>query len=70
METMKTSDAIKHFGSVIKLAEALQITRHAVYLWGDNVPCGRAFQIQVLTNGALVANSQEYPERYAEPEAA
>lgn len=53
---MRTQDAVAHFGSVIKLAEALGIHRSAVYQWQDTVPIGRAYQIEVLTRGALRAN--------------
>lgn len=52
---MKTADAIKYFGGVIKLAAALDINRTAVYQWGDTVPKGRAYEIEVLTKGALKA---------------
>ena len=51
---MKTQDAIDHYdGSVAKLAEALDISRAAIYQWGDEVPALRAFQISMLTNGAV-----------------
>jgi hypothetical protein len=54
---MKTKDAINHFGSVTRLANKLGITRHAVYLWGDLVPEGRAYQLEVLTKGKLKVSS-------------
>ena len=47
-----------HFGSVRAIAEALDITVQAVYDWGDEVPNGRAYQLQVITHGALKANAQ------------
>lgn len=50
---MKTADAIRHFGNVAKLADALGITPQAVYDWGEFLPRGRAFELQVLTEGAL-----------------
>ena len=56
---MKTAAAIESFGSVQALADALQISPQAVYQWGDEVPEGRAFQIEVLTGGALKARAQE-----------
>lgn len=52
---MRTSAAIKHFGSPAKLAEALGITVQAIYQWGETVPKGREFEIHVLTDGALKA---------------
>jgi len=46
---MKTSDALQAFnGSARELAEALGITREAVYQWGETVPPLRAYQIRDL----------------------
>lgn len=56
---MKTKDVIKHFGCVQAVADALGITREAVYQWGEEVPKGRAFEIQVLTKSVLKANKEE-----------
>jgi DNA-binding transcriptional regulator YdaS (Cro superfamily) len=53
---MKTQVAVQHFGGVPALATALGITRTAIYLWGEDVPQGRAFQIEILTHGALKAD--------------
>lgn len=50
---MKTEDAIKHFGTQSALAAALGISKQAVGQWGDTVPKGRAYQLQVITGGAL-----------------
>ena len=47
-----------HFGSVRAIADALDITVQAVYDWGDEVPNGRAYQLQVITRGVLKANAQ------------
>ena len=53
---MKTIDAIKYFGNKAKIAEALNIDRSAVTLWGDSIPKGRQYQIQVITKGKLKAD--------------
>ncbi|WP_406568202.1 Cro/CI family transcriptional regulator [Aeromonas caviae] len=53
---MKTESAVKHFGSKAALADALGIKRSAVSQWGDTIPQGRAYQIEVLTGGALKAD--------------
>lgn len=46
---MKTTHAIQQFeNSVRRLAEALGITREAVYQWGDTVPPLRAYQIREI----------------------
>jgi hypothetical protein len=54
---MKTQDAIDLFGSKVAIAEALGISKQAVTEWGDDVPLGRQYQLQVVTNGALIADS-------------
>ena len=61
---MKTAAAVDHFGSMRALADALDITVQAIYQWGDAVPEGRAFQIEVLTRGALKAKAGD-PARQA-----
>ncbi|WP_406568325.1 Cro/CI family transcriptional regulator [Aeromonas caviae] len=53
---MKTESAVKHFGSKAAIADALGIKRSAVSQWGDTIPQGRAYQIEVLTGGALKAD--------------
>lgn len=52
---MKKQAAIHYFGSQTKLASALGISKQAIRYWKDDVPIGRAFQLEVLTNGALRA---------------
>lgn len=52
---MKTSEAVAHFNSVKELADALGITTEAIYQWGEMVPLGRAYQLQVMTSGKLQA---------------
>jgi len=50
---MRTKQAIKYFKSVPALADALGITRQAVSQWGEFVPRGKAFELQILTGGGL-----------------
>ena len=45
---MKTQDAIKLAGTAKALAELLEITGGAVSQWGEEVPEGRRWQLQVL----------------------
>lgn len=52
---MKTKDAAAYFGSQIRLAKALFITKQAVSGWGGVVPLGRAYQIEILTGGQIKA---------------
>ncbi len=53
---MKKADAISYFNSAAALAKALKISEAAISQWGQNVPQGRAYQIEVLTGGALKAD--------------
>lgn len=63
---MRTKQAIKHFGSAAALAKALGITRQSVHDWGDEVPEGRAYQLEVMTDGVLIAPRPKHqPERRA-----
>lgn len=53
---MKKSDVLSYFGGVDKAAKALGITHVAVSKWGETIPQGRAYQIEVLTGGQLKAD--------------
>jgi len=60
---MKTKDAIKHFGSASNLAEALKISRAAISQWGEYVPEGKAFKLQVMTAGVLQHDPAPRPRK-------
>jgi len=66
---MKTQDAIDFFGSKVAIAETLGISKQAVTEWGDDVPLGRQYQLQVVTKGALIADSR-LPAAESTPDAA
>ncbi|WP_326937969.1 Cro/CI family transcriptional regulator [Aeromonas caviae] len=53
---MKKADVINYFGSAAELARKLNISEAAVSQWGDTIPQGRAYQIEVVTGGALKAD--------------
>jgi transcriptional repressor of cell division inhibition gene dicB len=53
---VKKQDAIDHFGGVVQLAYALGCSPQAVSQWGETIPQGRAYQIEVLTVGKLKAD--------------
>lgn len=53
---MKKQDALNHFGGVVELAKALGCKPQAISQWGETIPQGRAYQIEVLTGGALKAD--------------
>ena len=59
---MDTKTVLEHFApgearpaQVRAVADALGIARQAVDQWGDTVPILRAYQIEVVTGGALRA---------------
>lgn len=45
---MKTEEAVKLFGSVRAIAEALRLSVQAIYAWGDTVPALRVYQIREI----------------------
>ena len=53
---MKTTEAIQHYGSIRKLARALDITRQAVQCWGEYPPRGSQCELQIITDGVLKAD--------------
>lgn len=53
---MKKADAINYFGSAAELARKLNISEAAVSQWGNTIPQGRAYQIEVVTGGELKAD--------------
>ncbi|QXC35200.1 Cro/Cl family transcriptional regulator [Aeromonas sp. FDAARGOS 1407] len=53
---MKTDDVIAHFGGITPLAKALGVKTQAISQWGENIPKLRAYQIEVVTGGALKAD--------------
>jgi hypothetical protein len=52
---MRTKDAIRYFKDIAPLAKALRVTPPAIYQWGDYPPDKRQLQIELLTDGKLVA---------------
>jgi len=57
---MKTIDAIEHFGSKRKLAQALDVSTQAIYKWGEIIPALRAYQLQDITDGELEVEPGDY----------
>lgn len=55
---MNKQDVLTHFGGVSKTAKALGINRATVSCWGESIPKGRAYQIEVLTGGKLKADAR------------
>ena len=64
---MRKENAISHFGSQQKLADALGIKQGSVSGWGELVPLGRAFVLERLTNGALKVDLGAYEALKRQP---
>lgn len=58
-KNMLTKEAIKYYGTVKLLADAIGTWPHAVYKWGERPPMARQYQIEVLTKGALKADESK-----------
>jgi len=52
---MKKADVILYFGTQEKTARALNISQVSVSKWTDSIPPLRAYEIERLTKGKLVA---------------
>ena len=63
---MLKHDAVKHFGTASALADALGIRLASVSEWGEIIPEGRAYQLQVITSGALRVDPTLYARRNAQ----
>ena len=61
--SMKTLDAVQHFGSRQAVADTLGISRQAVYAWGQYVARGAAYRLQVMTGGRLVVDETKYKRK-------
>ncbi|MCP4588364.1 MULTISPECIES: Cro/CI family transcriptional regulator [unclassified Pseudoalteromonas] len=63
---MKTTDAVAHFGSNIKLANAFNppLTKGAITPWVKSglIPRGRACELELLTGGKLKVDFSVYSD--------
>lgn len=64
---MKIEDVTAFFGSKSKLAEALGVSPSAATQWRDNIPVGRQYQIQVITNGKFKAAEHSQEKKQEQP---
>ncbi|WP_354691110.1 Cro/CI family transcriptional regulator [Phytobacter sp. RSE-02] len=60
---MLTREAINHFGSKKKLAEAAGVKAPTVYAWGELVPEGKAARLALITEGILKYDPEAYKNR-------
>ncbi|MEM0567576.1 Cro/CI family transcriptional regulator [Salmonella enterica] len=59
---MLKTEAIKFFGTRIKLAKAASVDPSAVSQWGELVPEGRAARLQTASGGVLIYDPAVYDQ--------
>ncbi len=57
---MKKDDVLKHFGSRVLTAKALNVTRQYVSQWRDIIPMGIAYKAESVTGGVLKVDPALY----------
>lgn len=62
---MDKNKVIDHFGGIKETAAALGVTQTAVRRWGEEIPQGRAYQVHVITNGALKSKPSKLGQQQA-----
>ena len=68
MRPMLKQTAIDHFGGAAALARALGRTPSAVTEWGEIIPEGMAYKIQVITAGILQVDPTMYQKKERAPQ--
>ena len=53
-ETMRTQEAIDHWGGVKRLADDLKTWPQTIYQWGEYPPIGRQYEIEVTAEGKIL----------------
>lgn len=56
-EVMNLEEALKYYGSIKSLADAIGVSRQTIYLWKEkgSIPYSRQAQIELETRGKLKA---------------
>lgn len=57
---MKVEQAVKHFGTKIKVAAAAGVSPAAVTRWGEIVPLRRAWALRDASKGKLAMHLADY----------
>lgn len=55
---MTLKEAIEYFGTRSELAKKLNISLPAISFWKNKIPMGRQYQIELMTNGELKADTE------------
>lgn len=63
---MLVADVVKHFGSKIKVAQALGLVQSAPSKWGEHVPVNVALLVESLSDGKLVFDKEHYQNELLE----
>lgn len=57
--TLRKDEVVEYFGSQRAVAEALGVSEQAISKWTEFVPRGRAWQLELMTNGKLKAKHSD-----------
>lgn len=57
---MKKDAVIAHFGTQAEAARALGISKQSIQDWGEVIPEGMAYKLQVITGGKLQVDPAVY----------
>lgn len=63
---MDKSTVFDYFSTAVAVADALGISPQAVAKWGEVVPRGSAYQLEVVTDGKLKVDRSVYDKHVAE----
>ena len=58
---MNKNTVIDYFGSKNQTAKKLGVSRQYVGQWRDRIPVGMAYRVEVVSNGDLKVNMDDYP---------
>lgn len=60
--SMYKKEVLRHYGTLVKLAEILNISPSAISQWKEIIPERQAYRIQRLSNNALTVNPELYKQ--------
>lgn len=62
---MRKTDVIEHFGSGVKTARALNVTKSAVSQWPDTIPEAMAYRAQAASRNKLKVDPEVYRLKFS-----
>ena len=59
---MRKADVLSHFKKQTRIARVLGLTKSAVSQWGEVIPEGMAYKLEVITRGKLRVDPSLYEQ--------